>query len=265
MQRKCCVQGAHYFNKRGNMKKKLVVIISAVLLSIAIVALILLFPYIRLQNFANDLRNEQYSFGCSYYFELKNIEKSFAGKVEGYKDTQTIYGKVYYENDMITEIYANDETCLINVSALMGDNVLDLFIKDAYISLEQCSEILDVDIDSIINEVLNCEYTVKSVSKSPTLKILGADNKIKNRYKISTDSILEDFYILLGADEEENAVCNVIIEKEEMYWELSFVCDIGEVEEIYMPKKTLSSMELYLLKQILNTLIRQLYEYLKKC
>ena len=238
------------------MKKKLVVIISVVLLSIAIVALILLFPYIRLLNLANDLKNEQYSFRCSYYFELKNIEKSFAGKVEGCKDTQTIYGKVYYENEMITEIYANDEECLINVSDLMGDNVLDLFIKDAYISLEQCSEILDVDIDSIINEVLNCEYTVKSISKSPSLKVLDADDKIKNRYKISTDSVLEDFYVLLGVGDEKNTVCSIIIDKEEIYCELSFVCDIGEVEEIYMPKKTLSSMELYLLKQILNTLIR---------
>ena len=243
------------------MKKKLLILIPAIVLSIAVIVLIVLFPYIRLLNFVNDLKNEQYTYTCFYYLELKDTEKFFEGSVEGCKDAQSVYGKIYLEDKKITEIYANNEDCLINVSPLISDRLdsidlmninLDLFIKDTYITLEQCSEILDVDIESKISEILNCEYSVKTTAQAPDLKFLELDNKIKNRYTISTDSMLGDFFILLGTNEEKNTVCNVILDQKEIYFEMSFSYDIGEVEEIYMPKKSLSAWEMYLLKQILN-------------
>lgn len=247
------------------MKKRIILIsIGAFLLVSIIVTVIVIFPYIRLLKYANTLKNEKYAYTCQYNLEYKGSKNyNFTGTIKGYRDEPYTYGKIYLEDTKVTEVYVSDEgEALFNLKPIIlmlidkvseehsEFNILRLTVKNTYVSLNQCKDLLGVDTQAIIDENLASNYKVKCISKIPETKYIDIKLKDVQGYKINTSTEIEEIIFVLGKDENGNTVGNVIIDDENLYLEATLNYDTKDTDDIKFPEESFSSFEINVFETI---------------
>lgn len=250
------------------MKKRIIIIsISATLVVAIVIALICLAPLIRLKKYMNTLEKKQYAFNCEYYAEINgNSKNSISGTIEGYRDNPYTYGKVYIDDNKLTTVYVEDGgDILINLKPVIMQmieevapddtkwHMLKYTVKNTYVSLDQCSDVMDTDFQGMIDEATECKYSVKKLSNPPETKSIDLDdlNKVQ-AYKITTDTDIEEIIIVLGVNSDGETIGSVIIDDKMIYLEAQLEYDTGKTDEISMPEESFSEYEIGIFKTLLK-------------
>lgn len=247
------------------MKKRILIFTGGLLLIVAIVVVIIcLYPYIRLKQYVDMLEKQQYSYNCSYYVELNGINsQSFNGKIKGYRDNPYTSAKVYLNDKKVTDVYVEDEgAILVNlkplivqmVDALTAENkklnMLKYTVKNTYVSVDQCSKVLDADLQGKIDEAINCKYSVKKLSNPPSTKNINIDLKSVQAYKITTNTYIEEIIIVIGLNSEGETIGSFIIDDENLYLEAQLDYDTDDTDDISLPEESFSSYEISVFKSL---------------
>lgn len=266
-------------------KKKLIIILIALLAAIALaVVVIKLFPYISLIKAANTLIKDNYVISAEY--SINNIDTDFEyitelipskGQLYGEKSDDRLRLVLRDEGESLLEVYTgSDGQCLINLRHMcnilkrkVSDDELSsvltiahIFMGDVYISLEHTDTVLGTDYGSWLKGLGNgggAEYSIHRI-KSPGGNILEAED-IGEMTFFELYIETYDTNIIIGAGggsgEEGRLYANVKSSAADV--ELMLCYDTAKAEDVIFPAEDFSDIHAELLRVLYRIFYKNLH------
>lgn len=263
--------------------KKKTLIISCVI-AVVVIALIfilgMLLPLLKMKARLDELITENYKFSvtCNVRgMDLPVLGDDFSGEIKGSKGDEVLYGEIIYEDKSYLEFYVNADYDMVfdfepliqslfaEVSGKMDkpflNEVVNYFIKDNYISMEQIEEIVGLDIITISEKKITSDvfkalsgervddvkYDVKKIKNVTEEQMLIGDEAVY--FNVQIDNADADLIIGIPNSNKDKCFSLEII-ADEVTWEFIVDYELMKSAGKSMPDNLISEIKMGVLKTL---------------